>query len=262
MCYSRARLFLFLIGIVCAMAAGVLSVIAGQDQQEKGGPAIVVGDIKKGITRDKDQVIDPENPPPGYDPKKEAGFTDCFVKVDCSYEASGKAIKDLGREGCIAEVTVKKVTVTPNLKITVFLPKAPAADASQDEKNNYAVLKAHEEGHAKICREVFEIVAKKIIEDVFKAFPRSFQLTVSACTDAEIKKRQDEALKVLCDGLSKSAEDKIREQLDKVNAAYDSATNNGTTGADGKSAATEKNQNDAASEAVKNEKKDFEKPNK
>ena len=82
------------------------------------------------------------------------------------------------------------------------------------------------------------------------------------CSSCEVSPRQDEALKVLCDGLSKSAEDKIREQLDKANAAYDSVTNNGTTGADGKSAATEKNQNDAASEAVKNEKKDFEESKK
>ena len=257
--YLRNRCLLFLIAVGCALAGIAPMVIANQDKQEKG-PAIVVGDVKKGITREKDQVIDPDNPPSGFDPKKEAGFTDCFVKVDCSFKASGKAVKDLGREGCIAEVTVKQVTVTPNLKITVSLPKAPGNDASQADKKKYAVLKAHEEGHARICREVFEIVAKKIVDDVFKAFPRSFQLTVNPCTDAEIKKQQEETLKALCDGLSKSAEDKIREQLDKANHAYDTATHNGTTGGDGTSAATETNQDSAAAQAIKDQKKEFEKP--
>ena len=237
---------------------------------EADGPKIKVDADKKNIVRKPDQQIDPENPPEGK-PPGEDGFTDCQVTCHCRVPEGGADAKIVERDqhgqGCTVEVTVKQVDVTVGLEITVFLPPAPGDDASAEEKKAFAVLKAHEEGHVKICREVFELVAKKITEDVFKDFPKTFKVHVDACTEEEIKKKVDESFNAHCKSLCEELAKRIGAELEKAGTAYDDATTHGTKGPKkGKPGetepATEENQGAAADAAIKGFKKDYEKPKK
>jgi hypothetical protein len=234
------------------------------------GPTVKVDADKKNVVRKPDQTFDPDDPPPGK-PANEDAFTECLVNCDAKVPAGQAQAKVVGQDpqgrGCTIEVTVKSVEVTVGKTITVFMPPAPAADAPEAEKKAYAVLKAHEEGHAKICREVFEIAAKKLAEDVFKAFPKSFRLDVDPCTAEEVQKRTDAAVKALADGLCEQLIMKLHEVCEAAGKSYDAATANGTKGPKkGKPGETEpatvENQAAAADNAVQTFKKDFEKPKK
>jgi hypothetical protein len=211
--------------------------------QGGAGPLVVVDADKKNIVRLEDQVFDPDNPPPDKNPNHDA-FTQWAVDVESEADTNYSTIAG---GYCAVEVVVTEVSVKAGGEITVFLPR----DADD-------VLRAHEEGHVTIAKEVFQIVAKTIAEDVFKGFPASFRLNVDPCTQEAIEARVEAAVDALSDTYSDDASAQIRSEVAKAQDAYDAATNSGRQGADG-SAATAKNQKSAANDAIKDFKTAFKK---
>jgi hypothetical protein len=194
-----------------------------------------------------DEEFDPDNPPPEKPPGF-AAFTKCEVMVECRHAFKTRIIKAYGTQ-CDVLVTVTEVNVTVDMRIQVFLPTGASP-----------VLRAHEEGHVKICEDAYHLVAKKITEDVFKDFPATFTLTgVDPCTPEEIAKQAKARLDQECEKRSNEAAKQISAEVDKPGKKYDDATKNGTQGPGGVPP-TEDNQKEAAKDAFKEYKKEWEKP--
>jgi hypothetical protein len=102
----------------------------------------------------------------------------------------------------------------------------PAQDASDEEKSQYNTLIAHENAHARLCQDVFDLVSDKLIKEVFGKFlsPFAFDLPDEKCTREEIEKAIDEQLKAKCAALGEEAKNKINEQMHSASSKLDEGT--------------------------------------
>jgi hypothetical protein len=213
------------------------------------GPELHINADARNLLRQPDRYFDRQRPPkPMKD--NEAAFTEGLVR--CRTEADARANVKSGRKNqpCVATITVEAVTVLVGGDVTVNIPYRPEYGDRVDGQS-WEVLKAHEEGHARIYREVFERVAQSIADAVFAKCPHAFNISIPVCTDDEIRARMDQQLDVLLDALTAEAVSKITAVFREVNEAYDIVTDHGRRGADGGKPSID-NQLSAAREAIQN----------
>ncbi|HLG93258.1 MAG TPA: hypothetical protein VI546_00310 [candidate division Zixibacteria bacterium] len=230
---------------VLLAAVGLFFVAAGRSTA--AGPELQVNADSRNLLRQPDQYFDRQRPPKPMK-ENEAAFTEGVVR--CRTEADAHANVKSGRKNqpCVATITVEAVTALVTGDVTVNIPYRPEYGDRVDGQS-WEVLKAHEEGHAQIYREVFERVAQPIADAVFAKCPKAFNISISVCTDDEIRARMDQQLDVLLDALTAEAVSKITAVFREVNEAYDRATNHGRQGVEGTKPSIE-NQLAAAREAI------------
>ncbi len=188
-----------------------------------------------------------------YHPPKEMGENEAAYTqgtVRCQTEATAEAKVESGRKNqpCIARITIQGISVLVRGDISVYLPNPPSPNADP-EYQNWKVLEAHEEGHAQIYRELFAQFARPVAEEVFAKSPPDFNVSISSCSDREIRGRMDEEVDVLLDALTAEAVSRITAVFKKVNEAYDSETDHGRRRPGG-GAPTAENQAQAAQDAI------------
>lgn len=203
----------------------------------------------RNLLRQPDRYFDRQRPPKPMK-ENEAAFTEGVVR--CRTEADAHANVKSGRKNqpCVATITVEAVTVLVTGDVTVNIPYRPEYGDRIDGQS-WEVLKAHEEGHAQIYREVFERVAQPVADAVFAKCPKAFNISIPACSDEAIRAQMDQQLDVLLDALTAEAVSKITAVFREVNEAYDSATDHGRRGPEGDKPSTD-NQTAAAREAIQN----------
>ncbi len=214
-----------------------------------GGPEMRVNADARNLLRQPDRYFDRQSPPKPMK-ENEAAFTEGLVR--CRTEADAHANVKSGRKNqpCVATITVEAVSALVGGDVTVYIPYRPEYGDRVDGQG-WEVLKAHEEGHAQIYREVFALVGQPIADAVFTKCPKAFNISIPSCSDAEIRAQMDQQLDVLLDALTAEAVSKITAVFREVNEAYDQATDHGRRGAeDGKP--TPENQLAAAQEAIQN----------
>lgn len=201
----------------------------------------------RNLLRQPDRYFDRQRPPKLMK-ENEAAFTEGLVR--CRTEADAHANVKSGRKNrpCVATITVEGISVLVNGDVTVYIPYRPEYGDRVDGQS-WEVLKAHEEGHAQIYREVFALVSQPIADAVFAKCPKAFNISIPSCTDDEIRSRMDQELDVLLDALTAEAVSKITGVFREVNEAYDQATDHGRRGPEG-SRPTVENQFSAAREAI------------
>lgn len=212
-------------------------------------PTLQVNADPRNLLRQPDRYFDRQRPPKPMK-ENEAAFTEGVVR--CRTEADAHANVKSGRKNqpCVATITVEAVTVLVTGDVTVNIPYRPEYGDRIDGQS-WEVLKAHEEGHAQIYREVFERVAQPIADAVFAKCPKAFNISIPACSDEAIRAQMDQQLDVLLDALTAEAVSKITAVFREVNEAYDSATDHGRRGPEGDKPSTD-NQTAAAREAIQN----------
>ena len=212
-------------------------------------PTLQVNADPRNLLRQPDRYFDRQRPPKPMK-ENEAAFTEGVVR--CRTEADAHANVKSGRKNqpCVATITVEAVTVLVTGDVTVNIPYRPEYGDRIDGQS-WEVLKAHEEGHAQIYREVFERVAQPIADAVFAKCPKAFNISIPACSDEAIRAQMDQQLDVLLDALTAEAVSKITAVFREVNEAYDSATDHGRRGLEGDKPSTD-NQTAAAREAIQN----------
>jgi hypothetical protein len=211
------------------------------------GPDIQVNADAHNLLRQPDRYFDRQRPPKSMK-ENEAAFTEGVVR--CRTEADAHANVKSGRRNqpCTATITVEAVSVQVRGDVTVYIPYRPEFGDRVDGQS-WEVLKAHEEGHAQIYREVFALVGQPIADAVFAKCPKAFNISIPACTDDEIRSQMDQQLDVLLDALTAEAVSKITAVFREVNEAYDQATDHGRRGPNGEKPVVE-NQLKAAEEAI------------
>ncbi len=211
------------------------------------GPELQVNADARNLLRQPDRYFDRQRPPKPMK-ENEAAFTEGLVR--CRTEADAHANVKSGRKNqpCVATITVEAVSVLVGGDVSVYIPYRPEYGDRVDGQS-WEVLKAHEEGHAQIYREVFARVAQPIADAVFAKCPEAFNISIPVCTDEEIRSRMDQQLDVLLDALTAEAVSKITSVFREVNQAYDRATDHGRQGANGEKPTVE-NQFAAAREAI------------
>ena len=212
-------------------------------------PKLQVNADPRNLLRQPDRYFDRQRPPKPMK-ENEAAFTEGVVR--CRTEADAHANVKSGRKNqpCVATITVEAVTVLVTGDVTVNIPYRPEYGDRIDGQS-WEVLKAHEEGHAQIYREVFERVAQPVADAVFAKCPKAFNISIPACSDEAIRAQMDQQLDVLLDALTAEAVSKITAVFRDVNEAYDSATDHGRRGPEGDKPSTD-NQTAAAREAIQN----------
>ncbi|MGH8004003.1 MAG: hypothetical protein ACRECJ_04705 [Limisphaerales bacterium] len=213
------------------------------------GPKIQVDADAHNLLRQPDRYFDRQRPPKPMK-ENEAAFTEGVVR--CRTEADAHANVKSGRRNqpCVATITVEAASVLVGGDVTVYIPYRPEYGDRVDGQS-WEVLKAHEEGHTQIYREVFERVAQPIADAVFAKCPKAFNISIPVCSDEEIRSQMDQQLDVLLDALTAEAVSKITAVFREVNEAYDRATNHGRQGPEGDKASVE-NQLSTAREAIQN----------
>jgi hypothetical protein len=234
------RAVLLLAGVLLLIAVGVSGAEA---------PELRVNADARNLLRQPDRYFDRQRPPQPMK-ENEAAFTEGLVR--CRTEADAHANVTSGRKNrpCVATITVEGVSVLVTGDVTVYIPYRPEYGDRVDGQS-WEVLKAHEEGHTQIYREVFEGVAQPISDAVFAKCPKAFNISIPVCSDDEIRSRMDQQLDVLLDALTAETVSKITSVFREVNEAYDQATDHGRRGADGERPTIE-NQNEAAREVIQN----------
>jgi len=234
------RAVLLLAGVLLIAVAGILAA-------EK--PKLQVNADARNLLRQPDRYFDRQRPPK---PMKanEAAFTEGLVR--CRTEADATANVTSGRKNrpCTATITVEEVSVLVGGDVTVYVPYRPEYGDRVDGQS-WEVLKAHEEGHAQIYREVFALASQPIADAVFAKCPKAFNISIPICSDDEIRSRMDQQLDVLLDALTAEAVTKITAIFREVNEAYDQATDHGRRGPEGGKPTVE-NQLATAREAIQN----------
>ena len=228
------------------MAGAVLFAVVGI--AAAGSPGVQVNADARNLLRQPDRYFDRQRPPKPMK-ENEAAFTEGVVR--CRTEADARANVTSGRKNrpCVATITVEGVSVLVGGDVTVYLPYRPEFGDRWDDQD-WEVLKAHEEGHAKIYREVFTLVGQPIAGAVFAKCPKAFNISIPVCSDEEIRRQMDRQLDVLLDALTAEAVSKISSVFREVNEAYDFATDHGRRGPKGDKPSIE-NQVATAEEAIR-----------
>ncbi len=229
---------LFLAGGMLLAAVGILGAES---------PELQVNADARNLLRQPDRYFDRQRPPKPMK-ENEAAFTEGLVR--CRTEADAHANVKSGRKNqpCVATITVEGVSVLVSGDVTVYIPYRSEYGDRVDGQS-WEVLKAHEEGHAQIYREVFSLAGQTIADAVFAKCPKAFNISIPACSDDEIRAQMDHQLDILLDALTAEAVSKITAVFREVNQAYDSATDHGRRGPEG-SRPTVENQFAAAREAI------------
>lgn len=203
----------------------------------------------RNLLRQPDRYFDRHRPPKPMK-ENEAAFTEGVVRCRTESEAHANVKSGRKNQPCVATIAVEGLSVLVNGDVTVYIPYRP--ESGEDwEGQGWEVLKAHEEGHAQIYREVFARVAQPIADAVFAKCPKAFNLSIPVCTDEEIRSQMDQQLDVLLDALTAEAVSKITSVFHEVNETYDRATDHGRRGPDGDKPSVE-NQRAAAQIAIQN----------
>ncbi|MCI0405418.1 MAG: hypothetical protein L0209_05010, partial [candidate division Zixibacteria bacterium] len=126
------------------------------------GPNVQVNAEAHNLLRQPDRYFDRRRPPKPMK-ENEAAFTEGVVR--CRTEADAHANVKSGRKNqpCTATITVEAVAVQVRGDVTVYIPYRPEHGDRVDGQS-WEVLKAHEEGHARIYREVFALVGQPIAD--------------------------------------------------------------------------------------------------
>ena len=214
-----------------------------------GGPELRVNADARNLLRQPDRYFDRQRPPKPMK-ENEAAFTEGVAR--CRTESDAHANVKSGRKNqpCVATIQVEGVSVLVSGDVTVYIPYRPEYGDRWDGQS-WEVLKAHEEGHAQIYREVFALVGKPIANAVFAKCPKAFNISIPVCNDEEIRSQMDRQLDLLLDALTAEAVSKISATFREVNETYDFATDHGRRGPEGDRPSVE-NQRTAAREAIRN----------
>jgi hypothetical protein len=202
---------------------------------------------KPGTTQNK--PYDPNNPPPGAT-GQEDGYTSWQTVSGFSGPFTFSAVSASGTR--TYTLTITKVVTSPKINITIYLPPAPGANATAEEKAKYATLQAHEQGHADIAQKTFDLINKGIMEAHVSKVQKVYTETMpDPGNDTQAQQDLYKQFVAACQPLVNAACTEIDTTIQGVSDAYDTSTNHGTTGADG-SPSNPKNQGQAANQAYQN----------
>jgi hypothetical protein len=223
----------------------------------KGDKDPVRVDVQKPTpTTTDNQPYDPDKPPQGAT-GKEDGYTHWEVKAGFGAASNPSVQKGSGTQ--TITLTLMRVDVQPALEITIYLPPAPPADASQSDKDRYATLQAHENGHKDLAQKVFDLVQKDTFEKHLSKVQKVYSRTVAEPVDqAAVLKALREELTTNVKAAGAAATTEIKQQIQTANDAYDAATQSGTKGPGG-GAPDPKNQDQAAKQAAQDFQKGYKK---
>ncbi|HLK66735.1 MAG TPA: hypothetical protein VKU19_25045 [Bryobacteraceae bacterium] len=157
--------------------------------------------------------FDPKNLPTPGPPLQpgEAGVTVCDFSCEAEFDIEGTPTESPTEEGCEVTLTASVAAVTIDLTITIWLPE----DADEQ-------LTAHEDGHADICKEVYD-GAKQAAADAAKAFgKRTFTGKGKKCEDAK-QAAIDMAVGAFCNDYGA----RTRAVDQRVSDIYDDLTDKG-----------------------------------
>src|SRR5262245_44441671 len=116
------------------------------------GPELHVNADSRNLFRQPDRYFDPQHPPKPMK-ENEAAFTEGLVRCRTAADAHAKVKSGRKNQPCVATITVEAVTALVGGDVTVNIPYRPEFGDRIDGQS-WEVLKAHEEGHAQIYREV------------------------------------------------------------------------------------------------------------
>lgn len=222
---------------LCAISFwAAFSALAQQPPQDL--PQLFVEAGAEQVQRLADVAFRRGNPPEGL---QEDAMTRCQVEILTEVPRREAGLKwSPGSDSCLSEAHVEKIRIRMSLKIQVFVPKGAPR-----------VLRAHEEGHAQVCRQVFVKAAKSLATKTYRAFPARFSWeSAPGCSAIEMQRRAFLALKVLDAGLAQTVQDELMKVLDEGRDRYDRQTQNGLSDSPAGSAATVQGQRRAASEVI------------
>lgn len=208
-------------------------------QQPQDLPQLFVEAGPEQVQRLADVAFRRGNPPAGL---QEDAMTRCQVEIFSEVPRREAGLKwKPGSDSCLSEAHVGEIRVRLSLKIQVFVPKGAPR-----------VLKAHEEGHAEVCQQVFVKAAKSMATKTYRAFPSRFSWeSAPGCSAVEMQRRAFLALKVLDAGFAAAAQDELMKILDEGRDRYDRQTQNGLSDSPAGRSATVRGQGRAAKEVIR-----------
>ncbi|MEE8584908.1 MAG: hypothetical protein V3T83_08655, partial [Acidobacteriota bacterium] len=197
--------------------------------------AVVAGPEQ--VRRLPDVTFKRRSPPAGL---REDAMTRCLIEIRTEVPSREAGFKWMPGS-CLAEAHVDEVRIRLALKIQVFLPKGAPR-----------VLRAHEEGHARVCKEAFEKMAEALARRTYRAFPSHFGWRSGPdCSAVEMQKRTYRALGVLDAGLAQIVQQELIEVLNEGTEMFDRLTRNGLSDTPKGSASSVRGQRRAAQETIR-----------
>jgi len=228
---------------------------------------VTEGAVKETVYQELDKDSPPDDMPKDENGKaRYEGWASAAIEVKCVFPDGSipniEIPKNKEDKKCTVDVQITKIELKPTFCPNIYHPPVPGDTASDEVVKQFETILAHEEGHVKIMKVVWELVMEVILCELVDSMKTKIQLKdLDPCTEENVIKAWNERSMSLLDDCGTISSELIRKTVLEVSGRLDDVTNhalNGPPDSDGNpTEPTAKNQEEAACDIANKYKEDF-----